>query len=165
MLWLHSGDDFTQRSVLLNRRVSLRPLLVLSLMQWRQSANDRCSGSEQAACAVERSLPHAICSYPSPGRTCQRRPASIETFLSSLSWLCPPLCLFTVQSGAWHWSPLAAGPASVQCMGGKKAHSESQEAQHTLSAFVICVRPVVFQLWTRRMGPGPEDAELQRYDS
>lgn len=92
-----------------------------SLMQWRQSANDRCSGSEQAACAVQPCLPHAICSYPGPGHTCQRRPAGIETFLSSLSWLCPPLGLFTVQSGAWHWSLLTARPASVQCIGRKKS--------------------------------------------
>lgn len=88
-------------------------------MQWRQSANDRCSGSEQADCAVEHSLPHAICFYPSTGHTCQRRSGSIETLLSSVSWLCPPLCLFNVQSGAWHWSLLTARPASVQCMGGK----------------------------------------------
>lgn len=100
--------------------------------------------------------------YPSPGHTCQRRPASIETLLSSLSWLCPPLCLFTVQSGAWHWSLLTARPASVKCMRGekKKAHSESQEAQHTTSAFVFCVRQVV---WTQKRGSGPEDAAIQSW--
>lgn len=38
------------------------------------------------------------------------RPASIESHLSSLGWLCPPRCLFTVQSGAWHWSVLTAQP-------------------------------------------------------
>lgn len=56
----------------------------------RDVKSDRCLGSERAACAVEHSLSHAICSYPSTGRACQWRPVSIEPLLSSLSWLCPP---------------------------------------------------------------------------
>lgn len=146
--------------------------LVLSVMQWRQSANDRCSGSEQAACAVECPLLLAICFYPSTGHTCQRRHGSIETLLSSLSWLCPLRCLFNVQSGAWHWSMLTAKPASAQCMGGN-THSQSQEAKYTPLCFCFTCEAsqVVFQLW-QGVGWGwgasaPEDADhqFQRYET
>lgn len=86
------------------------------IMFWQRTAQRRSffsdvtvqSESEQACCAAEPSLPHDICSYQALGTRATGAPRAQRPS-------CPPLCLFTVQSGAWHWSLLAASPASEKC--------------------------------------------------
>lgn len=52
-------------------------------------------GSEQAACAIERSLSRSICSHPSTGHACQRRPASTQTPLVATELPLSSLSAFT----------------------------------------------------------------------
>lgn len=52
-------------------------------------------GSEQAACAIERSLSRSICSHPSTGHACQRRPAGTETPLVATELPLSSLSAFT----------------------------------------------------------------------
>lgn len=61
------------------------------------------------------------------------RATRIETLLSSASRLCPPLRLFSVHIGAWHWSPLMA--------------ASPQNLNAPLLLFRVCeARPVMCQL-------------------
>ena len=119
--------------------VSLHPLLALPPMKWRQSVNDRCSGSEQGACSVEHSLSHAICSYPGPWalvpeETRKQRDLSVVTELA-------PSAPVPLHRAIWCMALLTFRSATVQCI-GRKARSASQGAQHTTSAFVFSMQQV-----------------------
>lgn len=111
------------------RRSFLQPLLVLTLAQWRQSANDRWPRRVWAGSLCHWTLPLTLHLLSPkhwarvPAETRRHRDPSCRHWAASVL----PICLYKVQSGAWHRSRLAArpSPGSMYVQDGQEESSST----------------------------------------
>lgn len=98
-------------------------------------------GSEQAACAIERSLSHSIRSHPSTGHACQRRPASTETPLVATELPLSSLSAFTrcnLVHGTDRDSLQGLPPGPCMCGAGRRKVPPLQAKRLNVPLLLLC---------------------------